>query len=546
MKGRMMTQSETEIDVAILGGGLAGSLLARQLRMSLPEASIGVFEKNDETSLKVGESTVEIGGNYLIRRLGLSSYVYTEHLPKNGLRFFFDSEKKDAELHELSEIGTYHLPYWPAFQTDRARLERDLHGMLRDDGVDVHMGTKVEDIELVEGGDASARHTFVATNAEGPKSYRARWVVDATGRTRTLVKQRGMHIEATDHRVAAVWGRFTGVKDIDTIDAPKWHERARYTSRMLSTNHFCYDGYWIWFIPLGEGLTSVGVVCERDKWDDGWRKKDGFLEMLRSHTAIRSLLEEAELVDLLSLGQLAYGVEQFFSKDRWALVGEAGAYPDPFYSPGTDVIAVQNDQVTDLIVRDLAGEAIEERVDVYEAFMHYRVETIMQLYRNMYPVWGSYELFKIKCRFDCSCYFDLWFDSYLKDLHLDVEWLRGELRRKDLVVGSMQKFNDLFARAAKELSDQGAYFRKNLGHSVLDGRDAFGAKEELGLPRGSDELNARIEAIFNEARTETLKLMQTDSEEADLGSLRLEQYVLDGRPLWDPQVGGAIKRRARP
>lgn len=535
--------SEEQLDVAILGGGLAGSLLGRQLRMALPDAAIAVFEKNAKTSLKVGESTVEIGGNYLTRRLGLSSYIYTEHLPKNGLRFFFDTEEKDGELPALSELGTYHLPYWPAFQTDRARLEKDLHDMLRADGVVVNMSTTVETIELAEGEKRDTGHRIVATNAEGSRTYRARWVVDATGRARTLVKQRGLHVEADDHRVAAVWGRFRNVTDIDTIDAPAWHERARHTSRMLSTNHFCYDGYWIWFIPLGEGLTSVGVVCDRERWKDEWRKEEGFLEFLRSHRAIASLLEEAELVDILSLGQLAYGVKQFFSVDRWALVGEAGAYPDPFYSPGTDVIAVQNDQVTDMIVRDFAGEDIADRVATYEAFMHYRVETIMQLYRNMYPVWGSYELFKIKCLFDCSCYFDLWFDSYLRDLHLDIDWLKGELRKKHVVIEGMQKFNDLFAKAAKELRERGQYYRQNLDHHVLDGCKAFGAKEDLGVDRDPAELNARIEEIFNEALTATLALLPSNGASAPREPLRLEQFVIDGRPLWDPEIGSALKSR---
>ena len=63
------------VDIAILGGGLAGNLLARQLRRNLPGLSLALFERSRETSFKVGESTVEIASNYLIRRLGLSTYL---------------------------------------------------------------------------------------------------------------------------------------------------------------------------------------------------------------------------------------------------------------------------------------------------------------------------------------------------------------------------------------------------------------------------------------------------------------------------------------
>ena len=124
-----------ELDVAILGGGLAGNLLARQLRRALPELAIGLFERETSASYKVGEATVEIAANYLVRRLGLSSYLYENQLPKNGLRYFFDDAARSLPLHEMSEIGTQNLPFHPAFQINRASLEEDLLEMNQRDGV---------------------------------------------------------------------------------------------------------------------------------------------------------------------------------------------------------------------------------------------------------------------------------------------------------------------------------------------------------------------------------------------------------------------------
>ena len=49
-----------QLDVAIVGGGLAGNLLARQLRRTAPELRIGLFERTTQRSYKVGEATVEI------------------------------------------------------------------------------------------------------------------------------------------------------------------------------------------------------------------------------------------------------------------------------------------------------------------------------------------------------------------------------------------------------------------------------------------------------------------------------------------------------
>ena len=82
--------TNADYDLAILGGGLAGGLLARQLRLQRPDLRVLVLERASDTSYKVGEATVELFSNYMVRKLGLSTYLYEHHLPKNGLRFFFD------------------------------------------------------------------------------------------------------------------------------------------------------------------------------------------------------------------------------------------------------------------------------------------------------------------------------------------------------------------------------------------------------------------------------------------------------------------------
>ena len=75
-----------DYDLVILGGGLAGGLLARQMRLQRPDLKILVLERATDTSYKVGEATVELFSNYLVRKLGMSSYLYENHLPKNGFR----------------------------------------------------------------------------------------------------------------------------------------------------------------------------------------------------------------------------------------------------------------------------------------------------------------------------------------------------------------------------------------------------------------------------------------------------------------------------
>jgi glycine/D-amino acid oxidase-like deaminating enzyme len=122
-------------DVAIVGGGIAGTLLARQLRMRVPDLRITVFERGGAGgSYKVGESTVEIAAHYLVRRQKLAQYLYENHLPKNGIRYFFDGPKRNTPLGEMSELGTITCRSTPR-SSSTARAETDLIEMCRSEGI---------------------------------------------------------------------------------------------------------------------------------------------------------------------------------------------------------------------------------------------------------------------------------------------------------------------------------------------------------------------------------------------------------------------------
>ncbi|MCC6876236.1 MAG: NAD(P)/FAD-dependent oxidoreductase [Sandaracinaceae bacterium] len=497
----------TKYDVAILGGGLAGNLLARQLRRTVPEASIALFEKDEETSWKVGESTVEIASSYLTRRLGLSTYLYDQQLPKNGLRFFFDTPDKSAELTAMSELGSNHLPRHPTFQLDRARLEADLRRFNVELGADMHVGWTVRDVEIVDGD-----HVVTVRGAGEEKTVRARWVVDATGRASTIARKLDLRVTAP-HPLASVWARFADIVDLDDLPAPEWRARVRHTSRVLSTNHFCYPGYWIWLIPLARGVTSVGIVGEKGVFREGSRAAEGFRALLDEHRAVRDVLAPGELLDVGGYTQLAYGTKRFFGRERWALIGDAAAFSDPFYSPGSDYISIENDLVTDLIRRDLRGgasnetsESLSEVVDLYDDFMQFRFAATLLLYRGQYQCLGSFPILRLKWNFDIGCYYNLWLDSYLRDAHLDLREVRAQLRRKTWILEALSSFRDLFEHLATELKARGTYYDRNLGE-YNNGTDCLHFQEEIGRPRKRREINARSAEVFDLVRRGAMELL---------------------------------------
>jgi hypothetical protein len=343
----------------------------------------------------------------------------------------------------------------------------------------------------------------------GRSVYHARWVVDATGRVGLLSRRLGLRVEEREHRLGAVWGRFENVADIDAMGPAEFRARIRHAPRRLSTIHFMYRGYWVWFIPLRGGLISVGVTGERVARDRELRTREGFQRFLHGHRAISTLLRDAKLVDLGSLARIAYGTRRFFHRDRWGLTGEAATSADPLYSPGSDFVALENDFLADLIARDAAGEgaeALAKRADLYDGFMRFRHEATLLLYAGLYDTLGSYELACTKWDFDIGFYYNLWATAYMRDQHLDAQHLGAQLRLRPFVLQALRNFATLFRRVQRTLEARGDYTRRNAGH-FYHGLTNIGFAERVGTDRSESEVMASTLEIFNHVRARSAVLL---------------------------------------
>jgi flavin-dependent dehydrogenase len=498
----------SDVDVGVLGGGLAGNLLARQLGRRLPGLRVALFERSRERGYKVGESTVEIASHYLVRRQGLSTYLYEKHLPKNGIRYFFDSPACDTPLTEMSELGTIDLPFHPAFQLDRAALESDLLDMNAKAGVDVRIGVEVEGVEVSETG---GPHGLTLAGGE---RLGARWLVDAGGREGFLARRLDWRVREAEHRVGSAWARFENVADIDALGDDAFRARVRHTSRYLSTLHFLYPGYWIWVIPLRGGLVSVGVTGVPVR-DAALRTPEGLRAFLLRHHSMRELLADAKAIDFGSLAQIAYGTKRFFDPRRLAVIGEAATAADPLYSPGSDFIALENDFVTELVAREASGAGAAEltRVaDLYDRFMAFRHESVMRLYRGLYGMLGSYELMRLKWDFDIGSYHNLWVAPYMTDQLVDPRFLVRQLRQQRFVLGVLDNFRGLFQRAERVLNERGAYHRRNRGVFSW-GLENIDFLPEIGLPRSREATLAQAARTFETVRRNAAALLGEDAGE---------------------------------
>ena len=160
----------------------------------------------------------------------------------------------------------------------------------------------------------------------------------------------------------------------------------------------------------------------------------------------------------MGYAKVPYGGGAFFSADRWARVGEANAFSDPLYSPGSDFIALENDFTTELIASEIGGATkaeLAEKVALFDAFVHFRFDATLLLYRGLYGTLGSYALYSLKWDLDIHAYYNLWYQAYALDQHLDVGELRGQLALRGPVLTQMANFSRLFATAATRMRGRG-------------------------------------------------------------------------------------------
>lgn len=396
-------------DVVVLGGGLAGLTLSLQLKKSNPDITILILEMRSgdapDAAHKVGESTVELGTHYIREVLGLVEYLEAEQLPKHGLRFFFTPQYKE-DISRRVELGPRELLPVPSHQLDRGTFENKLISLCRENGVEVLLGAKAKDVELTE-----AQHITTFSQDSNDQSVSSRWVVDATGRSSFLKRKLGFKKEL-DHGVSAAWFRMKGEIDVDDwSDNQTWKTYVKPGLRRLSTVHFMGNGYWVWFIPLATGNTSIGIVADPELHPfESFNKFDKAMEWLKVNEPLcYSILDKKrdDLLDFRVLKHFAHSSGKLYSTDRWGVTGESGVFLDPFYSPGTDFIALNNTFLSDLILRDLNGEDIHLRTNVYERTHFALFENWVPIYRNMYPLWSLTQTMVLKIFWDWATYWSV-------------------------------------------------------------------------------------------------------------------------------------------
>jgi flavin-dependent dehydrogenase len=322
-------------DVLVIGGGPAGStiatLLARQGR------NVVVLEKARHPRFHIGESLLPANGR-LFDELGVREEVERVGLQKWGAEFVATDSDAVGAI-QFGEAWDKSMPY--AWQVRRSDLDEILFTNARKHGARLEEGCRVREVAFDDQG-----ATVTATLGDGAsRHWRARYVVDASGRDTFMAQKLGAKRKHPKHASSAIFGHFTGAR----------------------RHHGCAEGNitiywfahgWIWFIPLRDGSTSIGAVCwpyylkSRDK-----PLREFFDETIRMAPKLAARLEGARLVDdkVWATGNFSYTSTQCCG-ERYAMLGDAYAFIDPVFSSGVFLAMNSAFAAVDLVNATLDGK----------------------------------------------------------------------------------------------------------------------------------------------------------------------------------------------
>jgi flavin-dependent dehydrogenase len=530
-----MREAPDSYDVVVIGGAFSGASCALLLRRWLPESRILVVERSEVFDRKVGEATVELSALFLHRVMGLADFLARKQLPKHGLRFWF-SDGGDRRLDEMTEIGPAEIPRLPSFQLERAAVDQHLLDTARDEGVEVMRPAKVAAVDL--GWPESA----LTLENGSRRTVKARWVVDASGRHAFLARRLRIQHRVEEHPIAALWGRWKGVADLDGPEilgtdprAPRIPQVA--PSRTLATNHFCGYGWWCWVIPLASGETSIGVVYDKTLCEPpGAAPIERYEDFVRSRPGLRELIAGATLDrdDFRGYRHLPYRVDRYADRG-WALVGDAASFMDPFYSPGLDHAGISAYATARMIEEDLSGrladdDAVAAAVDTHNAvFERSYPRWLNALYIGKYRLMGDAEL--LACAYQVET--ALSYMAVIPSKYRDTDHMRyppyGEgIWQEAGAWRMMRTFNRRLQTLARQRRERGIYGRRNLGWRLYGNAPGAGWAGGLPMLRSGLRLWLRLEVetlwarLTRSRRTEDAEVGPEPVDRVDPGRLREE------------------------
>ncbi|MDB4869931.1 MAG: tryptophan halogenase [Gemmatimonadales bacterium] len=338
-------------EVAIVGSGFAGSLLARVL--AVLGYDVVLLERGTHPRFAIGESSTPLA-NLSLERIGarygladcyqlathgrwLSHFPELRHGLKRGFTYYRhhpDQAFANRGL-ESERLLVAASPHDSLSDTHWLRADVD-HHFVREA---IAAGVDYRDRAELTSAEFGTESVVLAGDREGaPFELRAGFVIDASGPGGFLARQRSIPsgLDRTETSSAIVFSHFDGVRLMDDV-VPGMPE-GPYPDDWAAVHHLIDEG-WMYSLRFDDGVTSAGfLLTPRGVASLNAQGEVDAAALWRTLLARYPTLEQAfgearPLMPIAFRSRIQHRLTRA-AGERWALMPHAFAFVDPLFSTG--------------------------------------------------------------------------------------------------------------------------------------------------------------------------------------------------------------------
>lgn len=405
-----MARRSRAFDVAILGSGFGGSLLAMIARRL--GRSVVVLERGTHPRFAIGESSTPLA-NLLLRELAVR-YDLPRLLPltewgpwqrtypevacglKRGFSFYNHEsgrpltdrlDRRDQLLVAASprdELADTHW-YRPDFDHFLVREAQALGAEYLDE-VRLESFTPSPGGARIEGGQRGRRLAMTARltiDATGPRGFLHRMLSLPERPFRRLPPTQGLYTH------------FMGVSRLDELGVGVRDETPPFPIDDAAVHHV-FDGGWIWVLRFNNGVTSAGVAATAAHARE-LRLADGapaWQRLLERLPTVRAQFANAEpRLDFVHAPRLSFR-SGAVAGPNWALLPFAAGFVDPLLSTGFSLTLLGIERLAGAIERDWGSPRLAKALQVYAARTTHEMLETERLIAALYARMHDFRLFR--------------------------------------------------------------------------------------------------------------------------------------------------------
>lgn len=365
-------------DVIIVGGGPAGSTMGSYLS----KAGIKnlILEGHNQPRPHVGESLV-LSTMRVFSEIGfLDTMERSGFIKKHGAAWR-DFNGKEQALH-FSEFRQQGIDRDYTFHVDRSKFDLLLLKHAQSLGSEVHQGVQVKRVNFDEDGRAvGVRAKFAGQEVDIP----SRIVVDASGRQTLLGRQ--LNLKKND----PIFNQYAVHAWFENVERGENEKTADY----IHIYFLPVNRGWAWQIPISDRITSVGVVAEREIFQQFKSQPEHYFNTyVQSNPGLaRAMAGAVRVNDFKTEGDYSYILDKFCGSG-YLMIGDAARFVDPIFSSGVSVAMYSARYGAETIRAVLeSGDFSEKAFQPYEQAVRSGVAIWYEFIRLYYKLLPLFTLF---------------------------------------------------------------------------------------------------------------------------------------------------------